>query len=250
MKGLLAKIFHLQTSDTSIIPRAAETPMEGPENERTLTYKEYPRFPKIYLPKAEELTIDSSIFANRVSTREFNRTKSIPIKTIASLLGQSAQDSERPSGEVGRPYPSGGASYPLEIYLSVMDGAVDSLAKGLYHYDPQKHTLNILGDFESEGNNIRKHITYKWAKEAPVVLIFTAMWDRTMKKYGDFGYHLVLLEAGHLAQNMILVGNSLGLGTRPLVGFHKKEVASILDVDLETESPLYILTAGWPARVL
>jgi len=38
-----------------------------------------------------------------------------------------------------RPYPSGGSSYELELYLAVANCA--GLARGFYHYDADRHAL-------------------------------------------------------------------------------------------------------------
>ena len=45
------------------------------------------------------------------------------------------------------------------------------------------------------------------------------MWGRTGKKYGDFSYYLGMLEAGHVAQNILLTASALRIGARPIGRF-------------------------------
>ena len=53
-----------------------------------------------------------------------------------------------------------------------------------------------------------------------------------------------MLEAGHLAQNFVLAGESLGLSVVPLGGFLDRRVEDILGVDGVEESVVYTLLVG------
>ena len=57
-------------------------------------------------------------------------------------------------------------------------------------------------------------------------------------------YRYVLLEAGHVAQNICLAATSMGLGTCTIGAFSKKKSAKLLDLNYKEELPLYLLTAG------
>jgi SagB-type dehydrogenase family enzyme len=50
-------------------------------------------------------------------------------------------------------------------------------------------------------------------------------------KYGERAYRFVLLEAGHIAQNMLLVGECLGHGTLPLGGYVDDQINDLVGVD-------------------
>jgi SagB-type dehydrogenase family enzyme len=82
---------------------------------------------------------------------------------------------------------------------------------------------------------------------APVVLLITAVVDRSMHKYGDRGYRYILLEAGHSAQNMCLAAASMNLGALPLGGFFDGFAAELLEIDQEHEVILYGLGFGQAA---
>ena len=79
------------------------------------------------------------------------------------------------------------------------------------------------------------------ARDASAFLLFTAVWERTAAKYGDFGYLHAVIEAGHMAQNVLLVASALKIAACPLGGFDEKIAASILDLDNETEQPMYAI---------
>ena len=85
---------------------------------------------------------------------------------------------------------------------------------------------------------------YPWAKDAAVVFIITAVWNRNFIKYGDFGYNMVLIETGHMIQNLLLVSESLDIRYCPLAGFSNKDINTILDIYGDDESSLYITAIG------
>ncbi len=64
-------------------------------------------------------------------------------------------------------------------------------------------------------------------------------------KYGDRGYPFALLEAGHMAQNLILVGNRLGLRSCPIGGFWERKVEDLFHLVTPEEAPIYSLVIGW-----
>ena len=58
------------------------------------------------------------------------------------------------------------------------------------------------------------------------------------------GYRYALLEAGHIAQNFILVAEALGLSTCPYGGSYDKAIEELLHIDGTTESVVYTLLLG------
>ncbi|MDQ4131332.1 MAG: nitroreductase family protein, partial [Actinomycetota bacterium] len=63
-------------------------------------------------------------------------------------------------------------------------------------------------------------------------------------KYGERAYRFTLLECGHLAQNLLLVGGALGLGTLPVGGFLDDDLNTYLGLDGRRESVLYLVLMG------
>jgi nitroreductase len=54
----------------------------------------------------------------------------------------------------------------------------------------------------------------------------------------------LLIEAGHVGQNIVLAGSALGIGSVPLGGFVDTDLARLLQVDIEREIVLYAIAVG------
>jgi len=66
---------------------------------------------------------------------------------------------------------------------------------------------------------------------------------RVAAKYGDRGGRFLLLEAGHLMQNLCLLSASLGLATVPMGGALEPEVARALSLPA-SDAVLYVALCG------
>lgn len=84
----------------------------------------------------------------------------------------------------------------------------------------------------------------KWICNANFLIIITGVPDRSRIKYTERGFRYMLIEAGHLAQNICLLSDSLGLGSCPIGGFIESKIISLLDIYNIKEYPLYVLAIG------
>jgi SagB-type dehydrogenase family enzyme len=82
-------------------------------------------------------------------------------------------------------------------------------------------------------------------REANLVLAATGIAERSMWKYGQRGYRYIWIEAGHLAQNLYLVAQALGLGAVAIGGFFDAEIDSLLQLPTR-EHTLYLMCVGRP----
>ncbi len=196
------------------------------------------------------LALDQALKRRR-SSRKFG-TRPISQEVLAALLvnsfgvtGKLQTSSDQEVPQALRAAPSGGALYPIETYLAAR--TVNPLEAGVYHFQPLDCALELVG----RGLNVPCWDAQIWPEpglaEAACLIIFTACGRRTFAKYGERGYRLMLLEAGHMAQNALLVAAALGLNACPLAGFHDDLLARSLQLDPREEPPLYLLAVGWPA---
>jgi len=160
----------------------------------------------------------------------------LPLGSLAALLAAAYR-----SAAGRRPVPSGGALYPLELYVLAL--SVDGLEPGAYHYHPFRHRLERLGgaDRRTAGAAL---VDPSLADRAAALLVVTAMFWRSRFKYGLRGYRFALLEAGHLVQNAVLAAVALAVPALPLGGFYDRRLDALVGADGLDEATVYALLLG------
>jgi thiazole/oxazole-forming peptide maturase SagD family component len=144
-----------------------------------------------------------------------------------------------------RSTPSAGQLYPLDIYLAVTAKNADSLAKGLYRYDPARLHLNTLQDARVTPDVVGRLLNSHQAELAGLVVFIAADLQRPASKYANRGYRYALLEAGHAAQNVHLYcAEAQNLGMVEYGGFQDKAAAEFLGLDFPREAVLLTLVVG------
>lgn len=144
-----------------------------------------------------------------------------------------------------RAAPSAGALYPLELYLATQE--IEGMEQGLHRYNLLDHSLEKL-PINSGMNEIAACLLDPKAVEnANALILIVARFERTIKKYGPRGYRYILLEAGHIAQNLCLLATSQGLGSLCIGGFVDSKLNNALGFDCAKQGVVYCVAAGHPA---
>jgi len=254
----LALLYHENSKITdatalSVAERVAEFTADVDELRRSASgFKTYPGTDRVDLKPflARPFPTDplDKLLARRRTIREFS-DEPLPLATLATLLERAAgitgELSSPDHPEIRQPvraHPSGGALYPIEIYVAAF--AVDRLPAGLYHFHAPQHCLERVreGDFRTD---FERHLWITSDRlSAPALIILTGRWTVPLRKYGERGYRILLLDAGHLMQNLLLTATALNLATCPLAGFRDNELAALLGVAPAEEPPLYCLVLG------
>ena len=183
------------------------------------------------------LSVEGAL-ASRRSVRSY-RAESLTLEELAQLLW-AAQGITAEWG--GRTAPSAGATYPLEVFAVV--GRVEGVRPGVYQYRPEGHSLVRRRDGDLRAELARAALGQAWVREAPLVLVIAAQYERTTRRYGDRGIRYVHIEVGHVGQNIYLQAEALGLGTVAVGAFSDEEVKKVLGIE---EEPLMIMPVGRPA---
>ncbi len=209
------------------------------------TYKNYSSAKIISLSRdfpAESLSV-VEVLKRRRSMRSFS-SKALSVDDLSFLLWASTGVQGRERGYEFRTVPSAGALYPVETYLVVNN--VEDLEKALYHYSIKAHALEELksGDFAEKMAHAA--LEQKMCINAQVVLVWTAVFERSKWKYAQRAYRYVYLEAGHMAQNLAVAATGIGLGSCQIGAFFDDEVNQILGVDGKEESAIYLSVIGHP----
>ncbi|MDT7043056.1 SagB/ThcOx family dehydrogenase [Candidatus Nitronereus thalassa] len=208
-------------------------------------------FPLVELPVplATPASSLSDTILNRVSVRNFS-SRQFSLGEVATLLHYSYGVTRNNQGtnlsRSFRAVPSGGALYPLEIFFHCV--GVDGLLPGLYHYNSAGHHVRRLRAGDERQSIAEAIIQPDLALEGSLMIFITAMFERTVFKYGDRGYRFALLEAGHVAQNMNLVATALKLGCVNIGGFYDRDIDAYLDLDGILHSTIYMMAIGEPKR--
>lgn len=206
-------------------------------------YKNYPDCQTIELLEIRPFS-DTPLYEvlrERKSVRNY-QNKPISKEVVSCLLWASTGISRKEGGHEFRTAPSAGALYPIETYLVVNN--VEEINPGVYHYNIQNHYLELLtqGDYAVE--TAKAALGQKMCVEAPVVFIWTAIFERMKWKYDQRAYRYVYLDAGHIAENLALCATSLGLGSCQIGALYDDEVNQIIDVDGTEESVIYMSVVG------
>jgi len=197
---------------------------------------------RIELPaasKKSDVSLEEAL-SKRQSTRSFTDDP-LTLKDLSQLLW-AAQGITH--AREFRTAPSAGALYPLEVYALV--GRIEGLPSGLYKYDIGRHSLTSIK--EKDGRESFSEAVYQPTiiKQAPLTLIISAVYNRTMVKYGERGIRYVHMEVGHTGQNVMLQATALGLGCVGIGAFDDGFVKEFLGS--KEEDPLYIIPIGKPVR--
>lgn len=209
---------------------------------------------KIQLPVINtELT---KLLSMRLSCREYDGNYQFSIETIADLLwcmyGTTNEREIKKNVLINsHTVPSGGALYPLEIYVAITKNNPE-LSIGIYRYRSEDHSLILCSEntyklMESiVGEDVQELI-----REAGVLLIISGYFPRSSQKYGNRGYLYTLYEAGAVMQNCYLAVSRLNLGCCAIGGFKEHVLSDAIGfVDYPRTMPLLIIVVGKPKEVM
>ena len=216
------------------------------ENRVSLTKTEGPDLAYI-LPSPKnngDLSVEEAL-QNRRSRRSFQDI-GISADQLSQVLWAAYGVTDPKSGSSLRgglrTAPSAGALYPFEIYVAI--GKVKDIEPGLYKYISQEHKIirTINKDIKNELSAAA--LNQDMIKEAPVVVIYSAIYSRMTDTYGKRGHdRYVCIDLGHSAQNVYLQAEALRLGTCAIGAFTDDKVSQVLQLP-EEEEPLYIMPIG------
>ena len=239
------EIFH-ENSKTNQMPGVLPDQVVAARMEalhESLSYRGYPTFE---LPRRTPLADISvqDVFDRRATGRELTECV-ITLDDLSAILHYAyGVRQDQPKGNYPRAFrtvPSGGALYPLELYVHA--SAVLGLPVGLFHYEPPTHRLRLLR--KDPGASFRGGlVTPEVVQRAAITVFITAIFYRSTFKYGDRGYRFVLLEAGHVGQNIDLTAAALGLAAVNIGGYFDESIDRYLGLDGLRHSAIYLAAIG------
>ena len=142
-----------------------------------------------------------------------------------------------------RTVPSAGARHPFETYLAI--NRVGELEPGIYRYLPFSHQLY----FQEAAENLPELLTaanlgQKFVGNAAVVFAWSCIPYRAEWRYMGYAHKNMLLDAGHVCQNLYLAAEALGLGTCAVGAYDQAAMDALLELDGGDEYTIYLAPVG------
>ncbi len=190
----------------------------------------------ISLTKVFDSVIKKNDFFHVLQDRKSKRTytaEPITLDELAFLLW-ATQGVKQVIGKKNqatlRNVPSAGARHPFETYLLVH--RVEGLQPGLYHYLALEHKLEFIKEIE----NIPDRITeasygQSFLGNAAVNFIWSVVPYRCEWRYTVDAHKYILLDAGHVCQNLYLACEAIGCGTCAIGAYHQAMMDALIGLD-------------------
>ena len=184
---------------------------------------------------AGSVSLEEAI-SRRRSIRTYS-SKTLTKEQISQLLwaGQGITDAENGF----RTAPSAGAIYPFRLYIVS--------AEGLFRYDPGDHSLELIREGDMRALAASAAFGQDFLAAAALTVVITVSYGAIQEHYGVRGKSYADMEAGHIAQNIHLQAEAMGLGSVPVGAFSAKDIRESLGIDGKYE-PVYLVCAGYRAR--
>ncbi|PIE53593.1 hypothetical protein CSA37_00040 [Candidatus Fermentibacteria bacterium] len=142
-----------------------------------------------------------------------------------------------------RTVPSGGARHPFETYLAASN--VTGLEPGIYRYSGLSHSLAFLFSVKDMKKKLSSAALEQiFVGKAPVTFMWSCKPYLGEWRYMGESHKVMLLDAGHLCQNMYLSAEALKLGTVAIGAYSQKLVDELLQLDGENEFVVYMAPVG------
>ncbi len=201
----------------------------------------------IQLPNPRELRKPAVDLWEAMERRATLRTYSpepLSLEELALLLWVTQGVKEvtsRPS--TLRVVPSAGARHAFETFLLV--NRVAGLEPAVYRYLALDHAL-IVHDSSAD---INQRLTaacknQQHVASSAVTFFWAAVSERMNWRYPERGYRYMLLDAGHVCQNLYLAAEGLGCGVCGLAAFEDDLLNRALHLDGERLFVMYAATLG------
>jgi SagB-type dehydrogenase family enzyme len=212
-------------------------------------YRVYPEAPRVAVNPSvpDRLRAFHALTRLRRSTRDFGGaavTRADFDGLLSTACGVTGAVTAAGREVKLRAYPSSGALYAVEIYPVVF--RVEGLEPAVYHYRASDNLLEVVrpGIDPSIVVGAALPVERNMVAGAAVLVCLTGCFARHERKYGPGGYRMLVAEAGHISQNLILAATALGLSARPFGGVFDDLLNRDLGLDAAEEQFLLAVIVG------
>ena len=181
--------------------------------------------------------------ANRRSHRNFS-ARALELDELAFLLWATQGLRESLNDRtVFRTVPSAGNRHAFESYLLIR--AVKGLESGLYRYLPLENALLFKGRVDGLDDKItRATLGQSFAAEGAVVFVWASIPYRMEWRYGLAAHRVILMDVGHVCQNLYLACEAINAGTCAVAAYDQTAMDALIGLDGEEEFVVYLAPLG------
>jgi SagB-type dehydrogenase family enzyme len=142
-----------------------------------------------------------------------------------------------------RTVPSAGARHAFETYLLV--NRVEGLEPGLYRFAAGQHALLRLDLPASIAEQVFE-ACYQQSQvpNSAVTFLWAAVSERMTWRYTERGFRYLLLDAGHVCQNLYLAAEALGCGVCAIAAYDDDRINQALQLDGDDQWVIYVASLG------
>lgn len=201
----------------------------------------------INLPEPNELKIENISLRTCIEARQSIRKysdESLTLNELSWLLWvtQGIRDNTRKIA-TSRNVPSAGARHAFETFILV--NRVEGLKPGVYRYLASQHKLIDFSFEEGIAEKLTKAAYNQSAiYSSAVSFIWVAIPYRMTWRYGERGFRYLLIDAGHVGQNLYLAAENISCGACVIAAFHDEELNDIMRLDGEEQFVIYLASVG------
>lgn len=201
------------------------------------------------LPKPDSCALKhdglTRAFKERKSQRLYKK-EAVSLEELSYLLyyTQGIRDYRPGKTATLRTVPSAGARHPFETYLACM--SVTGLKRAIYRYLPETHQLLLVREYGDDFEDIVAASALKqiFVGKCAVTFFWTSVMYRSEWRYPTHAQKVVLIDVGHVCQNLYLACEAVGCGTCGIGAYDQDAVDALCEVDGDEEFVVYLAPVG------
>lgn len=184
-------------------------------------------------------------FKERKSQRLYKKA-SVSLEELSYLLynTQGIRDYRPGKTATLRTVPSAGARHPFETYLACMN--IEGLKRAVYRYLPETHQLLLVREYGDDMEEVVGHTALKqiFVGNCAVTFFWSAVMYRSEWRYPTHAQKVVLIDVGHVCQNLYLACEAIGCGTCGIGAYDQELADQLCEIDGEEEFIVYLAPVG------
>ena len=195
----------------------------------------------VFFDLSKKSTIETIL--DRKTKRKYDSENKMSLKELSWLLFASQGVRKQSGQNYFRSVPSAGNRHAFDTYIAVFN--VAGLEKGIYRYLPKSHQLVLQNTVEDLENKLSKACNgQSFVSNGSVTFIWVAVPYRMEWRYTLAAHKSILIDAGHICQNLYLAAGSIDYGCCAIGNYDQDLLDHLLEVDGEDEFSVYLCSIG------